>query len=113
MTDTHSYDGKWGDNYRKIIANIEPDISFIQAVYEIQSRSSDPRVSEVSRIILAGGNYDHSNRVDFCEMLPIVWSLVKDSPLESLFYEQYMDILNGSCPEGRSTRLYQVLLVAL
>jgi len=121
QTDTHYYDGRWSHLYQekiktiKTIKDINPE-SFETTVGEINLRW--PMATNVSNLLLTTRqqNYDNKNSVSLEELLPIVWYLIKILPhgeqkqdIENVFIEQYMDIRNGSCAQGRTTRIFQVL----
>lgn len=103
MYNTHTYDGKLNINTQMMVK-----MSFEQAVNEILQRY--PQTKNVCQLILVDrqGNIDHLNHVSFEYFLPMVWECIKDSYLESIFIEQYIDILRGPCAQGRITRIYQV-----
>lgn len=108
---THSYDRLWASQYHQLKGPFLPCYSFSKVLQEIETRFLDPAVNQVINLLKQGGNYDQSNQVDFEELLPIVWILLYNHPgLEEIFLEQLKDILNGSCPEGRCTRIFQVFL---
>lgn len=55
-------------------------------------------------------NYDSKNDIHVEELLPRVWTNVKeyDDDGKFIFYEQVADILlSGKCAQGRTTRLLQ------
>lgn len=124
QTDTHYYDGRWSHLYQEKIKTIKDtkdtkDInpeSFETTVGEINQKW--PMAIVVSNLLLTTRqqNYDDKNSISLEELLPIVWYLIKALPhgeqkqdIENIFIEQYMDIRNGSCAQGRTTRIFQIL----
>ena len=113
----HHYDSQWRSLYLEI-RNKHPDKtpyctrSLNVLLGEINRTLNDPLVNQVSDLLLntPSQNYDPVNDVDFVELLSLTWSLIT-SDLIDLFKEQYTDILNGTCSQGRTTRIFQILVV--
>jgi len=119
---THDYDGKWRQQYLEIIDRVtKPDSSVtfevcIRQITDFQCTDRSvylrPNLIRVSTLLLKdkANNYDHVNKLSVEELLPIVWFHCRDdTDLRLLFREQYADILNGPCAQGRTTRLFQIL----
>lgn len=127
LINTHHYDGKWVDYYQAVKAKLLPMTAatamttttavttnhdnFHLAIQQITSKW--PQLARVSRLLLTdrANNYDAANQVSVEELLPLVWSHCQGkADLELLFKEQYADIVNGPCAQGRTTRLFQLLV---
>jgi hypothetical protein len=109
-TDTHYYDGKWLETYQEIIKDKVANCTFEQAIQQINSKW--PQAISVSNILLQQRqqNYDHKNKVSIESLIPIIWSGIQGNvDLQNLFLEQYLDILGGTCSQGRTTRMFQIL----
>lgn len=132
---THDYDGKWyqellevKSRYSTIVLNsFETCLSEIRteankgSITYVDSSSSNKNEITVSIKVPSviatldlferkAGNHDTSNNVSVEELLPIAWyNANKDTELKPYFYEQLADIFDsGSCPQGRTTRLFQI-----
>lgn len=105
MLQTHSYDGNWKDEMNKIFVkdgDIEFDIDEVRTeIEEIQP--------ELKPQLLMIKDYDLKNEVDACEILARVWRKAKKEEEYDLLFEQILDVGNGSCAQGQTTRLFQVL----
>jgi len=115
--DTHYYDGKWLTLYQDIIKDKDWErisCSFELTIQQINAKWPLAKVITVSNILLTTRqqNYDHKNKISVEQLLPVVWSQIKGNvDLQPVFLEQYLDILNGTCPQGRTTRLFQILML--
>ena len=54
-------------------------------------------------------NIDEKNKISFEDLLPRVWRFIQyyEPQCIGVFFEQLSEILNGSCPQGRTTRIFQ------
>lgn len=54
-------------------------------------------------------NYDCKNKINVEDLLPRTWRFIKyyDECGTHCFMEQIADIMNGSCSQGRVTRIFQ------
>ena len=135
--DTHFYDGKIKENYKKLVeydnAVIVPEIpipDFSTTIAEIYSSinkqgnhkykiSDKQRVNTIRSIRLMEkikdkSNYDSKNDIHVKDILPRVWRFIRKNKEDSmnLFIEQVSDIVNrGPCAQGRTTRLYQLYIL--
>jgi len=136
--DTHFYDGKIKENYKKLVeydnAVIVPEIpipDFPTTIAEICS-SIDKiqgkykyKISEKQRVNIFRSirlieknkdksNYDSKNDIHVNDILPRVWRFIRKNKEDAmnLFIEQVSDIVNrGPCAQGRTTRLYQLYIL--
>jgi len=107
----HQYDGKLRDDYIKLRTiddkYLKTDIAFSQCLDEMEKFNSHI----ISKIRLTpNDNYDSINDIDFSELCPRVWKfnrLLEESD-NRVFFEQIDDMKTGLCPQGRTTRMFQI-----
>ena len=120
---THHYDGKLKSridsaeiqneslrNRLKEINNIPFETKryrFIDFKKEITAKAA----KGLDYIIRGTGNYDPTNELKAENVLYLILERDLSDPegIKPLLIEQLEDILNGSCSQGRTTRLYQIL----
>jgi len=121
---THRYDGQIGDRYRAYIkidkeeltppSSLDRTILEIEIYIDISSLDSitDRNARAACRLIMTGSTYDAINRIEAKTILCQTWRFVRCEQFEkhgSLFLEQLADITGkGPCPQGMSTRLFQL-----
>lgn len=125
--ETHFYDGKIKELYKELVykQNTTTDFTSIkwninEVLKEIINNKSRLNLNQeknnlVNRAIFLiiherDSNYDPINDIDVLDILCRTWYFVKKlEPNEQIeFYNQLMEINNGSCSQGRSTRLFQI-----
>lgn len=116
---THYYDGSLTKAYRDLVSRDQPlCTTFVQALNAIKADAQTrlapgtlKRLNRVLKLLAQGGpnNYDQRNQIQVEDILSRTWQHVQhfDSDGRDVFYEQLCDILNGSCAQGRTTRIYQ------
>ena len=122
---THDYDGKLHQEYERLIKKDKREVlgfdeTLDQIFFDLKRlRDKYSKFKGDSNTVLAGltllnedrkKNYDDKNDIRVEELLPRVWNCVKeyDDNGKFVFYEQIADIIvSGSCPQGRTTRLFQ------
>jgi len=126
--DTHYYDTKLKEEYKRLV-NIDncflrSPMSFDDTIIDIQNRlnldysmnklldeDTINKAKSVLDLVLQDriNNYDVLNDIHFEDLLPRVWRFLKNYESEGLvvFYEQLKEITSGSCPQGRTTRIFQ------
>lgn len=122
---THFYDGKLEKPYQRLKAQINMDINveivpldktiaeITQYMADYTSLKTKSEINTALRMLQLfqseKGNWDEANKIDARELLRFVWHRVRDfdPSAKSMFLEQLIDIQNGSCPQGRTTRLLQ------
>jgi len=109
MNQTHFYDGKWMEIYQQIKTKYPSNISFRTACQQIVEQYQQTTHIINMMLIDKRGNYDPINELNLEDILPLTWEYIKDTELKSLFIEQLLDIKNGPCPQGRTTRVFQIL----
>ena len=120
---THDYDNQLKIRYKELreidkINLIEPDTfdNTIQEIYKDIRKKKYSIILENALKSLYLFNYDRKNNYDSINdinieiLLPLTWRFIKhyDDSGKILFYEQLSEIItNGSCPQGRVTRIFQ------
>jgi hypothetical protein len=58
----------------------------------------------------SNNNYDSANDIQTIDILDRTWAFVKKLPLEDriILFEQIAEINNGTCSQGRTTRIFQI-----
>lgn len=120
--DTHYYDGKIRWKFEQLVAKQVGSINQLtldQCEIEIKELIEQKLIGIKKAIglkmleLLVGeiGNWDSSNQINVHELLPLVWNIVRnyDDSGKLLFLEQLCDINGGQCPQGRVTRLLQLI----
>jgi hypothetical protein len=122
-TNTHSYDGKWEELVQKIKSHPiyfhikDKSSTTLLGIYarplknlKIEIHRRHPSAKQYMDMILSGsGNMDPSNNVDALEMLVFLSLLPPDNDMYDVLTEQLLDMSTGPCPQGRTTRLCQVI----
>lgn len=110
---THYYDGKLKERYKKLKETTVSDLTFSETIKEIENLvKENPRAKQIINLFKSPhGNYDRANDIHIKDLLPLIWQHVKtyDESGKKLFIEQIIDIHNGKCPQGRTTRLLQCI----
>ena len=124
---THFYDGKLSGLYKELVSSIPKE--------ELDKLSIDETQKELIKYVKENKktlkfslkdhtkciqminqlcqntpkNNDTKNNIQVKDLLPMVWHYVKeyDPSGKCLFFEQILEIYNGPCPQGRTTRLLQ------
>ena len=108
--DVHTFDGTWGNNYIKIndLNNDEKG----SLITDFKNKLKNPVAKHMINIIMNSsiGNYDNANETNVVDILTDI--LLKDtSGIIDYIEEQLIDcFMLGQCPQGRTTRLYQIWL---
>ena len=100
---THSYDGK--------IKYEEPRVEYDKEIFnQFLSRLKDGNAIRMANCILSkNGNLDRSNNIDAMNILMWIISRELNDDVFAVLEEQLSDAMTkGPCPEGRTTRLFQV-----
>lgn len=90
--------------------------SEIEAALEKQSSSHRTKVSTRNMLELlkrdgdGNANYDPLNQIHTIDILTRTWYFIRNLPSveQSYFFTQIQEINDGSCPQGRTTRLFQI-----
>ena len=119
--DVHYYDGNWGDVDRYIdkITNIPSPLKQ-DHINSLRSRLTNGKI-KISPIailnfntIAATNTFDPSNKIHVYDLLYILEELCKEyedpTDLLNIMVEQLEDLSSGLCTQGRTTRLYQIMV---
>ena len=125
MLNTHFYDGKMAD----MIAYLQPDLDRaaaiskdekIKAFQTIAGIVTEPPkavrclkaiIREHTRVGRGGKNFDKKNNLYACDLLFLIWEKIEDTEHLELLKLQLVDMSTGLCPQGRTTRLFQTLIM--
>jgi len=120
LLDTHYYDGKLpvAELKREIdrVAALSREMKVV-ACTSLLNLDMDPRQKRnLETIILdfrdaSRTNYDPTNDLDAGDLLYLCYERIADADFVALFLLQLQDMSTGMCPQGRTTRLFQVLLM--
>jgi hypothetical protein len=109
MTDTHSYDGKWVERLAKLRELNLPEASSFYA----------PPVQNRVNQMLVDDTIDPSNGVSPGQLTRMLAARMQSlrstltaaeyEDISKLVFEQFADIDNGPCIQGRTTRIFQIL----
>ena len=103
---THDYDGKLG----ALPEFTKPNLSFQEVVDKILLRSTNPNVHKCLKVVMASGNYDPLNRLNAELLLCLVWDRLDENSFELLESVLEEIVVSGPCVQGRTVRLYQLLM---
>ena len=122
-TDTHHYDGNIKLLYKSLVEidNVElnNNVSFNNALNEIFTKVESFENGTIDKVYCKNtlylfendtqNNYDVTNDIHLEDILTRTWRFVRISDIDilQLFLEQLADVYNGSCPQGRITRIFQ------
>jgi len=118
QVNTHFYDTKLKELYQHMLEldnkALQKPLPLKVTVAEIRSSAHDCDRGKLNRVLSMLesndiNNYDPANNIHVHDLLPRVWRFVKnyEDTARAGFYEQLIDILSGSCSQGRTTRLIQ------
>lgn len=120
LQQTHFYDGKFKDKYKKMILidnrellkseTFESSIRFITKIS--QNNSLKRNINRTINLFLNDkkNNYDPTSGIKIEDLLPLITRFIKhyDISGQEIFLEQISDIIKmGSCCQGRINRLVQ------
>lgn len=120
-SDTHHYDGKLQGLIKEIFDKIPIENPNMENIYnQIRELSLSLKFTRHNQVIQALGlfendkqnNYDPTNKVSVEDILPRLWIIVEkwEDSAKLIFLEQIADVVNGSCSQGRTTRLFQLII---
>ena len=106
----HVFDGKIGKGYKRQHTLISTELWLkIANFYE---KLTNPIAKQTVKMIMVdrNQNYDPRNDIDASDILAdIIIKISDDEVVDGYIQEQIADIfLLGRCPQGRTTRLYQI-----
>jgi len=117
LLNTHTYDGQWKAQLSEVLAKcggIRPLTNLPD--FMLTSGTHKPFID----MLLSGnGNMDSVNGVDARDLFILLVCQLEElkkkytesefNSIYELSMEQIADIANGPCPQGRTTRIFQVL----
>lgn len=126
---THYYDTMLKDQYRELAARQDSTTDFLTIPWtkdlvfgEIEESLNkyvcSPRTKASTRNMLellkrdgdGRANYDPLNHIHTIDILTRTWYYIRklSSEDQQHFFTQIQEINDGSCPQGRTTRLFQI-----
>lgn len=125
---THYYDGCLKDQYRELVQVQNTKTNFLKEKWDINivireihdNINNLPIISSIDKNNIVkvlkllytdrNTNYDSINDIDVLDILCRTWYCVRVLPIidQIPFYIQLMEINNGKCSQGRTTRIFQI-----
>ena len=124
---THYYDTQLKIQYQELVGKQDKNTDFltipwtkamvfdeIHAALKNQTLNPNSLQRTVNMLNLLQkddrNNYDPLNNIHTIDILTRTWFFVRTLPKEdqSYFFTQIEEIQDGSCPQGRTTRLFQI-----
>jgi hypothetical protein len=126
---THYYDTMLKEQYKELTVIQDSttdfltipwskDLVFGEIEVALEEYPSTPRSKQSTRNMLnllkkdgdGPANYDPSNHIHTIDILTRTWYYVRklSNEEQSHFFTQIQEINDGSCPQGRTTRLFQI-----
>jgi hypothetical protein len=124
---THYYDKKIGNiyrelcliqntNYNYLVNIITPQQLFNELFQSLDAIQLTSSTKDTIRNMLnlirndTSNNYDKENNIETIDILARTWFFVKRLPIEDrkILLEQIGEIRNGTCSQGRTTRIFQI-----
>jgi hypothetical protein len=124
---THYYDTQLKIQYQELVGKQDKNTDFltipwtkamvfdeIHAALQKQTLTPNSLQRTVNMLNLLQkddrNNYDPLNNIHTIDILTRTWFFVRTLPKEdqSYFFTQIEEIQDGSCPQGRTTRLFQI-----
>jgi len=94
------------------------DLLFNEISDALEKQPTTPRTKGATRNMLellkrdgdGSPNYDPLNHIHTIDILTRTWYFIRKLPSEdqAYFFTQIQEINDGSCPQGRTTRLFQI-----
>lgn len=94
------------------------DLIFTEISEALEKQPSTPRTKNSTRNMIellkrdgdGSANYDPLNQIHTIDILARTWYYIRKLPTQeqSYFFTQLKEINDGSCPQGRTTRLFQI-----
>jgi hypothetical protein len=124
---THYYDGSLKAQFKQLVQIQDAKTDFMkhrwnsnEVLKEIYDNTDKQQLTQQEKygveralkLILSDprGNYDPVNDINVLEILCRTWYFVRREPVEDqkAFYQQLNEINNGTCSQGRTTRIFQI-----
>lgn len=117
LLNTHTYDGQWKAQLDEVLAKCG-GIRPLTNLPDFMLAPGAHRVF-VNMLLSGNGNMDTVNGVDAKDLFALLVHQLEElkkkytesefTSIYELSMEQIADIANGPCPQGRTTRIFQVL----
>jgi hypothetical protein len=123
LLNTHYYDTQLRDQYKQLVEIQNKDTDFLQISWTIDmlytelytsldKLNMDIHVREMLDLLKRDtrSNYDPLNDIHSIDILTRTWYYVRKMPVEDQkpLFEQIGEIKNGTCAQGRTTRIFQI-----
>lgn len=112
-TDTHTYDGKINPS---TLCHSVQNLSLIEKrdkgndLLKYVNPKSKYFLSKIIDDIGTKNNIDETNNINADDLICLAWNYRHNKDFINLLNEQLMDMSTGFCPQGRTHRLYQLIL---
>jgi len=115
LLNTHTYDGKLDGDFIKYIQNVSTSADeIITCGNEFLKRITEPTAQKYLTSIIEGvntaSNYDPSNNIRAENILYLLYQFIDNKDCLETLETQLIDMATGACPQGRTHRLFQVLM---
>jgi len=117
MLNTHWYDGKLNfyenTNFSKNIDKYDKEklkIDILNFYEPLLTHKAFNFYKQIAESFGTQENYDSSNNIWVDDIIYCLWQIRHQDNMLQMLDEQLCDMETGFCPQGRSTRLYQILL---
>ena len=112
MLNTHSYDGKIEN--RLPVININISEKKIRGEELLNCAKMNPiAIKYLTCIVNSIGentNIDNTNHLNADDLISLCWLLKENKDFMKELEIQLLDMQTGNCPQGRTHRLYQILI---
>jgi hypothetical protein len=123
LLNTHYYDTQLRDQYKRLSERQNNNTDFLSIPWTIDmvfgemyssldKLNMDNTVRQMLDLLKRdnSSNYDQLNDIHTIDILTRTWYYVRKLPIEDhkMLFEQIGEIKNGTCAQGRTTRLFQI-----
>lgn len=115
LLNTHHYDGKLNLECIPKLTQIQ-ELTLEQkkekgmALLSLISKESFPFLDKIIQDIGSPANFDFSNNLRADDLICLCWDFKENPDFIFLLNEQLMGMATGFCPQGRTHRLFQLIL---
>jgi hypothetical protein len=123
LINTHEHDGKWKEQLEEVLKHFPDGCQKIQNSIpeKFVARFTPQQQVFINMLMGDQGNFDSINNIDAKKLALLTFTKLlelSESPnyteheftlIWNLTMEQITDIANGPCPQGRTTRIFQIL----
>jgi hypothetical protein len=123
LLNTHYYDTQLRDQYKRLSERQNKttdflsipwtvDMLFSEIYSSLDKLNMDNNVRQMLDLLKRDNrsNYDQLNDIHTLDILTRTWYYVRKLPIEDqkMLFEQIGEIKNGTCAQGRTTRIFQI-----